>query len=223
MQFVYGCRNCEKNEISTPIKTALMPKPAISKSAASASAIAYVMSQKFEFAVPLYRQEKQWKQLGVEISRQTMANWMILSSKQWLRPLYDRMHEHLLKRDILHADETTLQVLREPGRPAGSKSYMWLYRTGREGPPIILYDYQTTRAGKHPVKFLKGFKGYLNTDGYSGYNNLPEVINVACLSHARRKFDEALKAMPKTQRSTPSAAQEGLNFCNKLFAIEQTA
>lgn len=221
VQFVYGCRNCEKNEINTPIKIASMPKPAIPKSAASASAIAYVMSQKFEFALPLYRQEKQWKQLGVEISRQTMANWMILSSKQWLHPLYDRMHEHLLKRDILHADETTLQVLREPGRPAESKSYMWLYRTGREGPPIILYDYQTTRASKHPIKFLKGFKGYLNTDGYSGYNNLPEIINVACLSHARRKFDEALKAMPKTQKSTPSAAQEGLNFCNKLFTIER--
>ena len=76
--------------------------------------------------------------------------------------IYDRLHEHLLERDILHADETTLQVLREPGRAAETQSYLWLYRTGRDGPPIILYDYQTTRASKHPRRFLAGFKGYLH-------------------------------------------------------------
>ena len=103
------------------------------------------------------------------------------------------MREHLLAKDILHADETTLQVLHEPDRKAESTSYMWLYRTGRDGPPIILYDYQTTRSGKHPAKFLKEFKGYLHTDGYGGYNNLPNIILVGCWAHARRKFDEALK------------------------------
>jgi len=221
VRYIYACRNCEKNDVSTPIKTAPMPKPALSGSPASASTIAYVMSQKFVFGLPLYRQEKQWEQLGVEISRQTMANWMIQSSERWLRPLYERMREHLLKRDIAHVDETTLQVLNEPGRPAESKSYMWLYRTGREGPPIILYDYQTTRASKHPERFLKGFKGYLCTDAYQGYNNLPGITNVFCWAHARRKFDEALKAMPKNLAGTPCAAQEGLDFCNKLFAIER--
>ena len=221
IRYIYACRNCEQNEINTPIKTAQMPKPALPGSPASASAIAYVMSQKFVFGLPLYRQEQQWEQLGVEISRQTMANWMILSSERWVRPLYERMHEYLLKRDIVHADETTLQVLHEPGRPAESKSYMWLYRTGREDPPIILYDYQTTRASKHPEKFLKGFKGYLCTDAYSGYIDLPEITNVFCWAHARRKFNEALKAMPVAQKATPSAAQEGLDFCNKLFTIER--
>lgn len=221
VRFIYACRDCDENNINTPIKTAPMPKPALPGSPASASAIAYVMSQKFVFGLPLYRQEQQWEQLGVEISRQTMANWIILSSERWFRPVYELMREYLLRRDITHADETTLQVLHEDGRPAESKSYMWLYRTGREGPPIILYDYQTTRASKHPERFLKGFKGYLCTDGYSGYNDLPGIINVACWSHARRKFDEALKAMPKTKKDTPCAAQEGLNFCNKLFAIER--
>ena len=183
VRLVYSCRNCEQNEIKTPIKTASMPKPALPGSPASASAIAYVMSEKFVKGLPLYRQEQEWKRMGVKISRQNMANWIILSSSRWLSLIYERMHEHLLKRDIIQADETKLQVLNEPGRPAESTSYMWLYRTGREGPHIILYNYQETRARRHPVKFLEGFKGYLNSDGYSGYNSMPGVINIGCWSH----------------------------------------
>ena len=221
VQFVYGCRDCEKNEINTTIKIAPMPKPAIPGSPASASAIAYVMSEKFVKAVPLYRQEQDLKRMDIEISRQTMANWMILSSDRWLRYLYRRMQEHLLKRDIAHADETTLQVLNEPGRAADSTSYMWLYRTGREGPPIVLYDYQTTRAGKHPKKFLEGYKGYLQTDGYDGYNGMPGIILVGCWAHSRRYFMEALKAIPSNKDSKPTITEEGLAFCNKLFEIEK--
>ena len=98
---------------------------------------------------------------------------------------------------------------------------MWLYRTGRGIPPIVLYDYQTTRASKHPYRFLEGFKGYLQTDGYSGYNGLPDVIQIGCFSHARRKFDEAIKALPESHSTAAVAAKEGLNFCNRLFAIER--
>lgn len=221
VRYVYACRHCEQNEINTPIKTAPMPMPAIPGSIASPSAIAYVMSQKFVEGMPLYRQEQQWERLGVELSRQTMANWMIQGSDLWLSLVYERMREHLLKRDILHADETTLQVLHEPGRSADTTSYMWLYRTGRDGPPIILYDYQTTRAGKHPARFLKDFKGYLHVDGYDGYNGMSDITLVGCWAHARRKFDEALKALPAAQKSTPTVAQEGLDFCNQLFAIER--
>jgi hypothetical protein len=100
------------------------------------------------------RQEKQLSRLGIELSRQTMANWLLNVADPWLNIIYDRMHEQILMRDILHADETTVQVLKESGRNAETKSYMWLYRTGREGAPIILYEYQTTRASKHPDKFL---------------------------------------------------------------------
>jgi pimeloyl-ACP methyl ester carboxylesterase len=165
--------------------------------------------------------DNQLSRLGIELSRQTLANWMIQGSERWLRPLYERMHQHLLNQDILHADETTLQVLREPGRPAQSTSYMWLYRSGRDGPAIILYDYQTTRASKHPRQFLSGFKGYLHVDGYAGYNGLPDINLVGCWAHARRKFDESLKALPAGQRNAPVAAKEGLEFCNQLFAIER--
>lgn len=146
---------------------------------------------------------------------------MLCGANNWLALIYNRLHEHLLKRDILHADETTLQVLHEPGRAAQTQSYLWLYRTGRDGPAIVLYDYQTTRASKHPRRFLSGFKGYLHVDGYAGYNELPDVTLVGCWAHARRKFDEALKALPDSKRSSAVAAKEGLEFCNRLFAIER--
>lgn len=222
VQYIYSCRDCEKNNTNTTVKTAKMPKPALPKSIASSSAIAYVMSEKFVKGVPLYRQEQEWQRLGVEISRQTMANWVIQSSDRWLNVIYNRMKEHLLEKDILHADETTLQVLKEPGRNADSTSYMWLYRTGRGEAPIILYDYQTTRAAKHPIKFLEDFKGYLHADGYKGYDNLTSKITlVGCWAHARRYFVEAIKSLPPKKDNTQTASDEGLAFCNKLFEIER--
>lgn len=221
MRYVYACRHCEQKSIQTPIVVAPMPAPVLPGSLASPSAMAYIMTQKYVDSMPLYRQEQQLSRLGLELSRQTLANWMIYGAERWLRPLFDRMHEHLLKQDILHADETMLQVLHEEGRSAQSQSYLWLYRSGRDGPPIVLYDYQTTRASKHPRQFLSGFKGFLHVDGYAGYNDLPAVTLVGCWAHARRKFDEALKALPVDKRDTSVVAKEGLAFCNQLFAIER--
>lgn len=221
VRYVYGCRDCERDEIRTPIVTAPMPAPVYPGSLASPSSMAYVMSQKYVEGLPLYRQEKQFERLGFSLSRQTMANWMIYGANQWLSLVYDRMKEHLLLQDILHADETSLQVLREPNRKATSKSYMWLYRTGRNGPPIVLYDYQQTREKEHPRSFLTGFKGYLHVDGYPGYHGISNVKLVGCWAHARRKFDEALKALPASKQTTSVAAKEGLAFCNQLFAIER--
>jgi len=218
---VYACRQCEREGTEATIITAPMPAPPLPGSIASPTAMSYIMTQKFVDGLPLYRQEQQLARLGIDLSRQTMANWMIQGAERWLYPLYERMHEYLLRQDIIHADESTLQVLREPGRSAESTSYMWLYQTGREGPAIVLYDYQTTRASKHPRQFLSGFKGYAHVDGYAGYNGLPGVTLVGCFAHARRKFDEALKALPAEQRNAPVAAKEGLAFCNQLFAIER--
>jgi transposase len=221
VRYIYACRHCDQKEISTPIVTAPMPNPLLPGSLASPSAVAFIMAQKYVEGMPLYRQEQALARLGVELSRQTLANWMIQGSDRWLTTLYNRMHEHLLEQEILHADETTLQVLREQNRAATSKSYLWLYRTGRDGPGIVLYDYQTTRASKHPVKFLTGFKGYLHIDGYAGYNALSNITLVGCWAHARRKFDEALKALPADKRNAEVAAKEGLEFCNRLFDIER--
>src|SRR5690606_1208519 len=108
---------------------------------------------------------QQFARIGLTLSRQTMANWMLYAANEWLSLLMERMREHLLRQDILHADETTLQVLREPGKAAETKSYLWLYRTGRMGPPIVIFDYQPTRGGEHSRNFLTGFKGYLHVDG----------------------------------------------------------
>jgi len=221
VQYIYACRQCEKENITTPIIKAEMPRPILPGSLASPSILAYIMDQKYTNSLPLYRQEQQFSRLGIELSRQTMANWLLAAADPWLKIIYDRLHEQLLEKDILHADETTLQVLKEPGRSAESKSYMWLYRTGRDGPPIVLYDYQTTRASKHPDSFLSGFKGYLQTDGYSGYGKLASVTLLGCWAHARRKFTEALKALPADQKDKPVAASIGLGYCNKLFAVER--
>lgn len=175
VRYVYGCRHCERHDIETPIVTAPMPAPVFPKSLASPSAMAYTMTQKYVESMPLYRQEKHLARFGVTLSRQTLANWTIQGANTWLQPIYNQMHTDLLKQSSLHADETPLQVLSEPGRPATSKSYMWLYRTGRTGPPIILYEYQKTRQAKHPRKFLNGFQGHLHVDGYPGYNGMPAV------------------------------------------------
>ena len=134
VRYIYGCRRCEREEITPTIVPAPAPAAVIPGSLASASAVAHVMVQKFVEGLPLYRQEQQFQRLGLALSRQTLANWMVTTSERWLSPLYERMHHHLLKRDILHADETTLQVLHEPGRAAQTQSSIWLYRTaGRAG------------------------------------------------------------------------------------------
>lgn len=221
VRHVYACRRCEREEIRTPIVTAPMPKPVYPGSLASPSIMAYVMSQKYVDSQPLYRQEQQFARLGLTISRQTLANWMMVGADQWLSLLTERMKEHLLMQDILHADETTLQVLREPGKSAESQSYLWLYRTGRMGPPIVLYDYRPSRGGEHPRNYLAGFGGYLHVDGYPGYHKVKNVTLVGCWSHARRKYDEALKVLPPSQEKTGTAAEHGLQFCNQLFSIER--
>jgi transposase len=217
----YTCRHCQNEAMKTPVLTAPMPTPAFPNSLASASAVAHIMVQKFVEGSPLYRQEQTFARLGFSLSRQTMANWMLVGA-DWLKTIYARMKFHLLKRDIAHADETTLQVLHEAGRAAHSTSYMWLYRSGRDGPPMVLFEYQPTRAATHPSTFLKGFRGYLHVDGYVGYEGLTGVTLVGCWAHARRKFMEALHVLPAAQRNQGgTAAHKGLDFCNQLFAIER--
>ena len=219
---VYACRNCERTATSVPIIKAPMPEPVIKGSAASPSSIAHIMTQKYVNAVPLYRQEQEFLINGILLSRQTMANWLVRSSEDWLSPLYEQMRLALLREEVLHADETTLQVLKEPGRSSRSESYMWLYRTsGCASKPIVLYEYQPTRSSAHPKAFLKEYQGYLHTDGYAGYHALPAEVNiVGCWAHVRRKFDEAIKGAPLENRAN-LAAKKGFEFCNELFHLER--
>lgn len=150
-----------------------MPYPVIQHSMASPSTVAHIMYQKFVNALPLYRQEKEWESLGVKLSRATMSNWIMISTTNWLKTLANLMYKKLINEKYLHADETPVQVLMEPGRKNTSESYMWVYSTyDRSKTPIRLFDYEASRSGDCPQKFLSGFKGYLHTDAYSGYNKL---------------------------------------------------
>ena len=222
IDYVYACRECEANALSVPIVKAPIDSPVIKGSFASAEAVAHIMTQKFVNALPLYRQEQDLYRMGITLSRQTMSNWLLRCAQDWLKPIYEALHKQLCAHEILHADETVLQVLHEPGKTAQSKSYMWVYRTSGDAEmPIILFDYQPDRKAKRPIEFLTGFRGYLHTDGYGGYQSLPEeMVTVGCWAHARRKFDEALKAIAETDREG-SGALKGKRYCDKLFAIER--
>ncbi|MEN6510015.1 MAG: IS66 family transposase [Smithella sp.] len=222
IHYVYSCRNCEKNGIAVPVLKAPALQPVIAGSFASPEAVAHLMTQKFAMGLPLYRQEQEWRRMGIELSRQTMSNWLLRCAEDWLEPIYRQMQRRLCEEEILHADETVLQVLHEPGKAAQSKSYMWVYRTGSEtAMPLILFDYQPDRKAKRPQEFLKDFQGYLHTDGYGGYQSLPDtIVTVGCWADARRKFDEALKSIPEKDRQGSGAAQ-GKRYCDELFAIER--
>jgi transposase len=219
---VYSCRDCETNACTVPIIKAPMDQPVIKGSFASPEAVAHIMTQKFANGMPLYRQEQDLNRMGISLSRQTMSNWLIRCAEDWLEPIYEVLHRKLCEHKYLHGDETVLQVLHEPGKKAQSKSYMWVYRTSRTTDmPIVLFDYQPDRKAKRPLEFLSGFGGYLHTDGYAGYHNLPEEITVVgCWAHARRKFDEALKAIPEKDREG-SGAQRSKRYCDQLFEIER--
>lgn len=219
---VYGCRNCEKDEYGNPVFRTPIDNPVIKGSFASPEAIAYIMTQKFVMGVPLYRQEQDLKRRSIMLSRQTMSNWLLRAAEDWLEPVYDALHELLCLKSVLHADETILQVLCEPGKTPQSKSYMWLYRTsGDAHAPIVLFEYRPDRRKENPKRFLAGFKGYLHTDGYEAYHSLPDDITiVGCFAHVRRKFDEALKIIPEKDR-LKSDTLRGKRYCDKLFALEQ--
>lgn len=220
--YTYACKVCEKETgdsviVNTPKEPAVLPG-----SFASPEAIAHLMVQKFVMYSPLYRQEQEWERQGLKLSRQVMSHWLLRAAEDWLGPIYQELHRELVGREVLHGDETTLQVLKEPGKSAQSKSYMWLYRTGGDAEhPIVLYDYRPDRKAKNAEEFLDGFSGYLHADGYQGYHKLrPDIRVVGCWAHARRKFDEAVKSLPQKEQEG-CAALEGQAFCTKLFAIER--
>lgn len=221
VRYSYGCRNCEQNDIASNIVKAHVPNGPIKKSFASPEILAYIMSQKYVLDIPLYRQEQDFKRKDILLSRQTMSNWVIKASHNLLTPIYDLLHTKFVNQDIIHCDETEIQVLKEKDKPAKSKSYMWLYRSGRyEDRQIALYDYQPSRSAKHVISFLDGFCGYCHVDGYAAYRKLPkEVTLIGCFAHIRRKFFESVSILTEEQKKT-SKAVIGLDYCNKIFAIE---
>ena len=201
------------------------PECLLRGSLVSPSLEAAVMNAKYVNAVPLYRQEQEFERYGLHISRQNMANWTIQCADRYLAVLYDYLHEKLYSYHVLQADETPVLVNKD-GRPAGSKSYMWVYRTGRmyTERQIVLYEYQKTRNASHPREFLKDFNGVCVTDGYQVYHTIEgerEDLRIAgCWSHARRRFDEAVKALPK-QKQKDSRAYLALTMIQAIYQEEK--
>ncbi|MFI3238962.1 MAG: IS66 family transposase [Lachnospiraceae bacterium] len=242
LQEVLICPECKKDQDGS-FKKGIVPSALIPHSPASASAVAFVMFHKCFMGLPYYRQESAFEQLGATIPRETLANWCILTTERYLLPIYEELHKSLLQREIIHADETTCQVLREDGKTAQSTSYMWIYTSGSDGlPGIVMYEYQPGRGGIYPQEFLAGFQGLLQCDGYQGYNKVDEVLLACCMAHCRRKFFEALpaekkKTMKLLDINSPEAIKEpiipmadldkyipaeiGVAYCNKLFYLER--
>ncbi|MBA6114098.1 IS66 family transposase, partial [Pseudomonas asiatica] len=186
----YACKACE----TAPV-TADKPAQLIEKSLASPSVLAMLLTTKYADGIPLYRFEKMLSRHGVDIPRQTLARWVIQSGEQ-LQPLLNLMRDKLLDYPVLHCDETRLQVLHEPGRDPSAQSWMWVQSGGPPDKPVILFDYTASRAQEVPLRLLDGYRGYLMTDDYAGYNAVAArdgIERLGCWAHARRKFVEAQK------------------------------
>ena len=216
----YSCNDCMDETDEANIVKPEVPAPVVKRGLASASSVAHVMYQKYVNALPLYRQAKDWGMFGVDISRVTLANWIIYTSNHWLIPLWNAFKALLLLSPVILGDETTFQVLKEPGKTPQSKSQMWVYCTGKwsGAPPIVLFEYQPSREGAHPEAFLKDAENYfLLTDGYNGYNSVKNATLCNCWQHMRRYFTDA---MPKNAPKD-NAARIGLEYCQKLFLLER--
>jgi transposase len=213
----YSCRHCEKEGTATGIEIAAVPPSPIPKGMATATLLSQIITSKYQYALPLYRQESLFKQYGIELSRKTMATWMMKSAELFI-PLYTRLQTILRQQNVIQADETTLKVINEDK----VKSYMWLYCTGSDSPTtspipnIVLYDYQAGRAGQCAADYLQGFSGYLHVDGYAGYEKTTATL-VGCWAHARRKFMEAKTAQPKGKSGKADMA---LSMIQKLYRLE---
>jgi transposase len=202
------------------VKIASMPERMIPGSIASPGLLAYVLTSKFVDSLPFYRQSKMFDRIDGDISRATMCNWAILAADR-CKELITLMAEEIRSGPLIQMDETALQVLKEPERKAETKSYMWVkvgYPSGEKSRPLILYNYHPTRSQEVPKEFLKNYRGYLQTDGYGGYNQAGEsegIVHAGCFAHARRYFYDAMKQNKKSK-----AAHKGLSYIQKIYQIE---
>jgi len=196
-----------------------MPKLPIEKSIATPSLLSQVIVDKMANGIPLYRQSEDYKRIGAHLSRQVLSNWMIKSS-DLLEIIYHKMKDDLISSDTLHADETVLQVLKESGKPASSKSYMWLFESSVHDHDIVLYHYNHSRSGKVAKEFLKDFKGYLHVDGYQGYNQVTNVILVNCFAHLRRKFYDIVATLSDDQKKS-SHSMIALQKISDIYELDK--
>jgi transposase len=217
----YACRSCQGVETQGGVvKIAEPPVELIPKSIATPELLAYLMVSKFVDALPFYRQERILARIGVELSRATMCSWAIQVAQR-LEPLLELLRQKIRAGPYVQIDETTLQVLKEPGREPESKSYMWVYRGGEPEKPSLIYQYFPSRSGDVPFEFLDDYEGYVQTDGYQGYDRLgkkPGILMLGCWSHVRRKFVDVTKVS-----SNGRSAHDMLELIRRLYEVERAA
>ena len=221
----YACKNCEgiTDEEATSVLIAPPPPQIIPKGLATAGLLAHVLVGKFCDSLPFYRQEKQFKRLDIHIPRQSMCNWAMMAAEKG-QPLLDLLKCEIRGGPLIHIDETSVQVLDEPGRKATDKSYMWVFRGGTPGKPVVIYQYAPTRSGDVAKLFLGEYQGVVQTDGYKGYDFLDTrhgILHVGCWAHARRKFVEASKAGGSKKNNR--RADKALTIIRKLYRFEDEA
>jgi len=226
VHFKYACRNCEGTSHDGPsVVTAPMPAQPLPKTNCSPGLAAFITVSKYADGLPLYRLEGILARYMISVSRTAMACWMIKLGDV-VTPLINLFNDIQLAYDILQMDETTVQVLKEDGRAASDKSFMWVRRGGPPGQTVILFDYAATRAASVPLRLLADYQGYLQSDDYAGYNAVARrdgVIHVGCLDHARRYFVKAVQAQHAIAGSERGLAPQALLIIRKLYAIERLA
>ena len=219
----YACKNCEGVDDPGPtIKIAPAPAQIIPKGLPSAGLLAYLLANKFCDALPFYRQEKRLARLGIDVSRQSMCNWAMTVAEN-CSDLLDLLHDEIRGGPLLNIDETRLQVLKELGRAATQKSFMWVFRGGVPNHPVLIYQYHPTRSGDVAKNFLEGYQGVVQTDGYVGYDflkNRSDILHVGCWAHARRKFMDVKNAAAKGKKSS---ADKVLHMIRQLYSLEKKA
>lgn len=222
----YACRACEGTDDSGPtVVTAPLPAQPLPKSNCAPGLAAFITVSKYADGLPLYRLEGILARYRISVSRTAMACWMIKLG-DLVQPLIDLFNDHVLAYDVLQMDETTVQVLKEEGRAAKDKSFMWVRRGGAPGQPVILFDYAATRAASVPLELLSCYQGFLQSDDYAGYNAAAKrdgVKHVGCLDHARRRFIKAVQAQHTIAGSERGLAPEALKIIRRLYGIEKIA
>ena len=229
VRYKYACKSCEGVEDDGPtVKIAPAPVQLIEKSNATEGLLAHIVVSKFADALPLYRQQKMFARLGVDLSRATMANWLVQAARR-CSPLIELVEQQIREGPLIQMDETPLQVLKEPGRANTSKSYMWVFCGGQYDHPSVLYRYHPTRSGKVALTFLDDYKGTIQSDDYDGYDYLGKktgIVHMGCWAHARRKFAEVIKARKKSRGKrvdTKTLADEALEYIGILYKVERFA
>ena len=221
IRFKYACKQCEGTEDNRPtVRIAPMPPQLIKHGIVTPSLLTFILIHKFADALPLYRQSGMFARLGVDISRSTMSNW-IMEAAAACSPLAERLYQHLRSGPTINLDETPVQVLRETGRKNTTKSFMWVARGGQPGHPVVLFTYAPTRSGKEAAQIIGNFKGFLQTDGYKGYEAVGAregITHVGCLVHVRRKFINAAKIGNTKLKGTASTV---LDLIAKLYHVEK--